>query len=302
MDVSRWAAHLEIFVEVARLGSFSAAARRRGVAASSVVRRIDALEAELETRLFLRSTRELTPTDAGTRLLVRAEEIIDRLAATRSEIGALEETPTGLLRVSCLPAFARHHVLPIVGKLIDAWPALNIELRLTERLADPAKDRCDAAIRIGVQPDGGSIATRIGDQRWIVCAAPRHLTEHGRPLEVADLATHRRIGKASEPPGLGWNRFVGSGIDFTDRSRVFRCDDFESQRIAALDGIGVAVLPNWLVDRDIASGRLVQLFDKTDGEEMPILILRAERNAPPKLRVFIDALRASFAKDRAGGR
>lgn len=134
MDFSRWAAHLEIFVEVVRAGSFSAAARRRGLATSSVVRRIDALEVDLQTRLFVRSTRNLTLTEAGRRLLLRAEEVIDRLAVTRAEIGALEETPTGLLRVSCLPAFARHHVMPIVGALIEAWPMLNIELQLTERL------------------------------------------------------------------------------------------------------------------------------------------------------------------------
>lgn len=291
MELARYAAHLEMFVEVAGRGSFSAAARKRGVAVSSVVRRIDALEADLQVKLFVRSTRALTLTDAGTKLLGRARDVINRLIDARSEIGTLDETPTGMLRVSCLPTFGRLHVLPIVANLLETWPELGIELDLTERLSDPATERCDIAIRIGDQVDSGLIATRIGSQNWMICAAPSYLDRHGRPAGIEAVADHKRIGKARELPDIGWSRVASAGIDLTDSARVFRCDEFEAQRQAALSGIGLAMLPNWVVASDIATGRLVMLFDEPAREASPILILRTMQDAPPKMRVFIDAMR-----------
>lgn len=292
MDFARYATHLELFVEVTRLGSFAATARRRGVATSSIVRRIDALEDDLQTRLFARSTRALALTDAGERLLVRAQDVINRLIDARSEIGALDETPSGLLRVSCLPTFGRLHVLPVIADLLDAWPQLAIELDLTERLTDPANGRCDAAIRIGAQPDSGLIATRIGAQRWIICASPDYLARQGRPMEIRDIVGHRRIGKARELPGLGWSRLPIENTD--DSMRIFRCDEFEAQRIAACGGMGLAMLPNWVVGHDVAEGRLVRLFNETGDTAEPIQILRALPDTPPKLGVFIEAMRRHF--------
>jgi len=291
MDFARYAAHLELFIEIARRGSFSAVARKRGVAVSSIVRRIDTLEADLSTRLFIRSTRALTLTDAGEKLLIRAEDVIERLIDARTEIGAFDETPSGILRISCLPTYSRLYVMPIVADLLGNWPDLRIELDLTERLADPTVERYDAVIRIGMQPDSGLVATRIGTQRWIVCAAHAYLDRHGRPDSLAALSGHRRIDKARDMPGLGWSRLTEAGIGLDDGARVFRCDKFEPQRQAALAGFGLAMLPNWVVGPDVIAGNLVHLFDEPEPEDAPIQILRALPDAPPKLRVFIDAMR-----------
>ena len=269
-------------------------ARKRGVAVSSVVRRIDTLEADLQTKLFVRSTRALALTDPGEMLLARAQDVINRLIDTRSEIGALDETPSGILRISCLPTFGRLHILPVVEKLLDAWPDLAVELNLTERMTDPASERCDVAIRIGDQVSSNLIATPIGTQRWIVCAAPAYLDKHGRPDAFEDVAEHRRIGKAREAPGVGWSLLASRDIDLKDRSCIFRCDEFETQRQAAISGIGLAILPNWVIGADIAAGRLVLLFSEPKQQDVPILLLRALSEAPPKLRVFIEAVRRQF--------
>ena len=230
-------------------------------------------------------------TNAGTKLLARAQDVMNRLIDTRSEIGALDERPTGVLCVSCLPTFGRLHVLPVVAKLIETRPDLGIELDLTERLSDPATERCDVAIRIGEQLESGLIATRIGSQRWMICAAPSYLDRHGRPAVIEAVADHRRIGKARELPDIGWSRAARAGIDLTDSARVFRCDEFEAQRQATLSGIGLAMLPNWVVASDITARRLVTLFDEPIREAAPILILRALQDASAKMRVFIDAMR-----------
>ncbi len=294
MDFARYATHLEMFVEVCRRGSFAATARVRGVAASSVVRRIDSLEADLQTKLFVRSTRSLTLTDAGEKLLARARDVIDRLIDTRSEVVEFDESPSGVLRLSCLPTFGRLHVLPVIGTLLAEWPDLSIELDLTERPADPSTERRDAAIRIGQQPDSGLIATHIGVQRWVVCASPAYLARCGHPEDLEALTKHRRIGKPREPSGMGWSRLANSVVLSDDPGVVFRCDEFEAQRLAAVAGVGVAMLPNWVADADIAAGRLQPLFDDPDEEHAPIQILRALPEAPPKLRVFIEGMKQSF--------
>lgn len=293
MDFARYATHLEIFVEVARRGSFSAIARKRGVAVSSIIRRMDALEGDLATQLFIRSTRALTLTDAGEKLLIRAEDVINRLINARTEIGTFDQTPSGVLRISCLPTYSRLYVMPIVAKLVEKWPDLSIELDLTERLTDPTTERHDAVIRIGAQPDSELVATRIGVQRWIICAAPAYLDRHGHPDTLAAISSHRRIDKAREVPGLSWARLRESGLVFDDKARVFRCDKLEPQRQAAIAGFGIAMLPNWVVEPDISEGSLVQLFLEPEPEDAPIQILRLQSEAPPKLRVFIDAMRKS---------
>ncbi|WP_162558088.1 LysR family transcriptional regulator, partial [Pseudomonas aeruginosa] len=170
-----YAEHLPVFVAVARAGSFSAVAARQGVAPSSVVRQIDALEVALDVRLFVRSTRGLALTDAGELLLARAPILLDELVDLRAEVAALGDEPRGVLRVACLPTFGRHHVLPLLPGLLTRYPALRIELEFTERLADPVRERLDAVIRVGPLKDSRLYAQRLGTQRWSICASRGYL-------------------------------------------------------------------------------------------------------------------------------
>jgi len=128
MESIKFAENLAVFVEVAQAQSFSEVARRRGVVVSSVARQINALETELGVSLFTRSTRALTKTDPGELLFERAVRILHDLTDARSEVTSLEKGVSGLLRVSCLPAFGRHHVLPHLAAFNEKYPLLNIEL------------------------------------------------------------------------------------------------------------------------------------------------------------------------------
>jgi DNA-binding transcriptional LysR family regulator len=287
MTLLHHAADLGLFVAVARAGSFSAVARQGQVAPSSVVRRIDGLEAAIGYPLFLRSTRGLVLTSAGETLLARAVAILADLVDAQAEIAAQAERPEGVLRISCLPTFARRHLLPWLPAFLDDYPGLSVELDITERLTVPAQRRLDAAIRVGAPVDGALYATRIATQRWLAVASPAYLAAHGRPRDRDDLAGHRLLDKLVG----GWDRVVdGPG------STVLRCDDFEMLAQAAVAGTGLAFLPDWVVADDLAAGRLAAIFADPLGRSDGIFVLRTLARPPAKLRLFMERLRVELAR------
>src|SRR5690606_28287720 len=184
METEKFAEYMSVFVQVAQSNSFSAVARSKGMAASSVSRQIDALEGELGICLFTRSTRALVLTDAGELLLERALKILQDMTDARDELISLEQNVSGVLCVSCLPAFGRRHVVPHLPDLFAKYPKLSVELDLTERTVDPGVDRMDAVLRVGQQPDSSLISQTTASQRYVICASPDYLLAHGPPATV----------------------------------------------------------------------------------------------------------------------
>ncbi|MEC5321159.1 LysR family transcriptional regulator [Brenneria populi subsp. brevivirga] len=276
---------------VAHAGSFSAVAIRRGVAPSSVVRQIDALESALGTRLFVRSTRGLALTDAGELLLARAPVLLDELVDLRAEVAALSDEPRGVLRLACLPTFGRHHVLPLLPGLLARYPELRVELDFTERLADPSSERLDAVIRIGPLKDSRLYAQTLGVQRWSICASPDYLRRYGRPSSLDELTGHRLLDKRDDPDAVCWRGLHAAGLMAKDAAgRALGCDDFEALLLAAIAGLGLSYLPTWVTGRAVADGQLITLFDDPARRGDDIRLLRALWRPPAKLQVFAQAL------------
>lgn len=296
MQSEQFATFLGVFVDVAREHSFSGAARRRGRSPSSIGRQIDALEAYLETPLFLRSTRHLTLTDAGEALLVRAREILDSLVDVRQEIASMKGDVSGVLRLACYPSFGKRYILPVIGQLARQYPDLAFHLDLTERLAEPVADRLDLVIRIGVLDDSTLISSRIAEQKSVLCASPSYLSRAGVPKTGADLATHRLIDKIHGADLLKWHHLLGQPVVGNGMSTaIFACDDFEGMRQAAIEGLGLAYLPDWVVGEDIQAGHLTliqPLWLADEPPKMGIYALRALRHPPARVTAFLDALRA----------
>ena len=296
MKDAKFAEHLSVFVDVVKGGSFSDAARRRSVTPSAVVRQIDGLEQALDAMLFVRSTRALTLTDAGERLFERAQHLLDDLADVQSEITALNGAVAGVLRIACFPTFGKRYVIPVLAKLMTDHPALTIELDLTERLADPVQERLDAVIRIGSLDDSRMIVAKIADQRRLLVASGTYLDQFGTPASVEDLKTHRLIDKLHGADLLGWADVLGQSIrGATARADVFRCDDFEALRAAAVAGMGIAFLPSWVVGPDVGAGPLERLTlagESWNARMAGIYVLRAPVKLSAKLKMFITALRS----------
>lgn len=286
--------HLTTFVNVVRAKSFSAAGRKQQVSVSSIMRQINTLEESLGTRLFVRSTRALRLTEAGEILLGRATRILNEIADARAEIASLNDTPQGVLRISCLPTFGKHLVIPMLPGLFSRYPKLKIQLNLTERLTNPSTERLDAAIRIGEQQDSGLIAIKLATQRRLICASPAYIAQFGKPASLQDLARHRLLDKYDCAGGdvIGWSRVFDiprQRLD-ADAEVILRCDDFDALRLSAIHGLGVALLPTWLVNQDIAGGTLVPLLNDPRDETAGIYLLHPLPTLSTKLRAFRDAL------------
>jgi DNA-binding transcriptional LysR family regulator len=295
MQDYRFAEHLAVFVETARLGSFSAVARVRSSTPSSVTRQIDALEQSLGTTLFVRSTRMVRLTDAGRLLLERAAPILDALIDTRAEIASLDGAVSGTFRVACQPTFGKRYVIPAAEKLMRCHSALRLEIDLTERLADPVVDRMDAVIRVGDLSDSTLIATKIATQRMVLCASPDYLRTAGVTFSAASLGSHRLLDKLHGDDLLGWREALDVVQPEIDAQVVFRCDDFEALRDAACRGLGVARLASWIVCGDIEAGRLVPIDPVPEQSRgQGIFILRALSRPSANYQAFTNALKTEI--------
>ncbi|PZU10862.1 LysR family transcriptional regulator [Sphingomonas sp.] len=294
----RFAEHLAVFVEVVRHGSFSGAARRRGQTPSAIVRQIDALEHSLGVPLLIRSTRALTMTDAGERLHERAQPLLDQLIDTHAEIAAFDGAIAGTFRLACFPTFGKRYVIPALERVMADHPGLAVELDLTERLADPVRERLDAVIRIGRLADSTLIASKLADQRRLLVASPGYLERAGRPETLAELAGHRLIDKLHGADLLGWGDIAARpGGAAAIAQAIFRCDDFEAMRLACLAGIGIAFLPDWVVGHDVQAGRLERLGpggEHWNATPTGVWLLRALAQPSACLRIISAALREAI--------
>jgi len=293
-----FAEFLATFVDVIRCGSFSAAARRRAMTPSAIVRQIDTLEQDLGVALFIRSTRALKLTDAGERLCERAVRLLDDLADTQAEIAAFDGKVSGTLRIACYPTFGKRYVLPVAAALQTKYPALHIELDLTEKLAAPVPERLDLVIRMGALADSTLIASKIAEQTRILVASPAYLAAAGTPADVAALSGHRLLDKLHGADLLHWRDVLGAPAGQDGQGTVFfRSDDFEALRGAAAEGCGIALLPDWVAGPDVLAGKLIRLLP--DGETWNsdpdgIYLLRALQKPAAKVRVFTDALKSAI--------
>ncbi|MDQ0395582.1 LysR family transcriptional regulator [Labrys monachus] len=290
-----FAEFLSVFVDVVRAGSFSGAARRRAMTPSAIVRQIDALEEDLGVALLIRSTRALALTDAGRRLHERALGLLDELADTHAEVSAFDRAVSGTLRIACFPTFGKRYVLPVVAALQTEHPALKVELDLTERLADPVLERLDVVVRMGALNDSTLIATKLAPLTRLLVASPAYLARAGAPESVAGLSVHRLLDKLHGADLLGWRDVLDGPAGHGGNAMVtFRSDDFEALRAAAESGLGIALLPSWVVGPDVKAGRLVRLRpgnEPWNAAPAGIYLLRALPQPSAKLRAFTEALR-----------
>lgn len=298
-------AAMQAFVAVASHGSFAAAARRAGIATSSLTRQIDALEAQIGASLLNRSTRGLTLTPAGEDYLERARRILADVEDAEQSLGDRAGAPRGRLRVSLPVAFARIHVAPILPGFLQAWPEVELELVTTDRIVDMVEERIDVAIRLGSLPSSTMVARRLGSQRRLVCASPQYVARFGAPDRPSDLAGRPCLTFVYGDGDRVW-RFGRDGAQELVRVRgPLTSSDSETLRFAAIAGVGLALLPTWLVGEDLASGRLVQLLagwraeigrGLPEGASDPgvFALFLPDRRRSAKVRAFIDHLAARF--------
>jgi DNA-binding transcriptional LysR family regulator len=291
---------MKVLLAAVEAGSLSGVARERGVAVSSIARKIDALEQDMGVQLLKRGSRQLLLTDAGEAFLPRARAIVSELDDARYAISALSSDPRGVLTVAAPSSFGRRHMVRAVGSFLAQYPAIEIDLQLSDELLDLSTHRVDLAVRVGVLPDSDLVATRLASVQRFVCTSPAYIERHGAPRTLQALFEHNCLNLATTPFPTGWWTFTGMNGELPLPVKGnFRSDDTEALLNAALAGIGIAHLASWLVSDEIVSGRLVPLFAPAlaaKGPRLPAIhaVRLPGRSHAAKAQLFVAHLRQCF--------
>jgi DNA-binding transcriptional LysR family regulator len=294
-------AELKAFCLVAASGGFSPAARQLGLATSSVTRLVDALEGRLGAVLLNRSTRSVTLTDTGRAYYEDARRVLEQLDAADEAVAAQGDVK-GVLRVAAPVSFATLHIAPILPELRSRHPRLVLDLRLSDEVASLVDESIDVAIRIGrIDPESKLVARRLGCHRRLLCASPAYLADRGTPILPADLLHHdclqladRRVWRMRRLDGEGGGEEIS--ID-----AVLQANSAELLRQAALAGLGVAMLAQWLVRDDVAAGRLLPVLQDWEANPGPMdvalhALYQPNRRGSHKVRAFVDLLAAQLVR------
>jgi LysR family transcriptional activator of dmlA len=285
---------LRTFQSVLARGSLSAAARDLGVGLAVVSKRLTTLERRTGVRLINRTTRRLSPTEDGLALAVHVERVLEELAGAEARLASGRDEPRGVLRVSAPILFGRAYLTPIAAELIEAWPQLDVELKLEDQVVDMIEARIDVAVRIGLPRDSTAVMRKLADSQRILVATPDYLDRRGRPRTPADLAEHTFLRSGVTPLPLSGPD--GALVEIEARPRL-RADNSDAVYDWALAGHGVMLKADIEVDADLRTGRLERVLP--GWQSTPALVyvlLPSARHLPSKTRVFVDAVAARLRR------
>ncbi|AMN81405.1 MULTISPECIES: LysR family transcriptional regulator [Pseudomonas] len=282
-----------IFMAVVDAASFVAGGQTMGLTRSAAGKAVTRLEDNLGVRLLNRTTRTLSLTDEGRALYDQGLQILAAVDTAQNSIGQPSGTPRGLLRLTLPDAFGRRVVLPLLDTYLKTWPDVQVEVSFSDRMADIIEDGFDLAIRIGGEHADRQLVSRvIARYQAVLCASPAYVAERGLPRDTDALVQHDCLYFSSRTRKLSW-RFrdkQGEWFKAPGRSRV-RLDSGEALRDAAVAGMGIAQLPDFVIADDLASGRLVAILPELDAGDVEIMAMYpSKRYLEPRVRRFIDLL------------
>jgi len=293
-------AELKAFCLVASNGGFSAAARQLNVAPSSVTRLVDALEARIGTPLLNRSTRSVTLTDNGRGYFEQAMHILAALDEADDTAAGRDAEPAGVLRVTAPVTLANRYISPMLPELLLRYPRLELDLRLSDAMSNMVDEAIDIAVRIGnPERQPNLVARKLAGHTRHICASPGYLARHGAPQTPDELSAHNCLVFAYGGRRDTWRlRKAGVAQEVEVRGNL-HVNNAEMLRQAALNGLGLAMLPGWLIQPDLQAGTLVPVMDEyqVNPGEMDVeiyAVYQVNRRGAAKIRVFTDMLAAAL--------
>ena len=286
---------MRIFVETVDAQSFTAAADRLGLSKQFVSKRVAALEKRLGARLLVRSTRQLRVTDLGLAYHERAQRILEEVDAAEQLITSQTAAPRGLLRLSAPMTFATLHLGAVIPAFMQRHPEVVIELELNDRAVDLIGEGYDMAVRIGTLADSSLVARRIAAVQLITCASPGYLRRHGTPSVPGELASHACLTYGRARRGE-WTFRVEGRVRKVSVSGPMRANNGEMLRDAAMAGLGIVSLPDFIVAAALADRRLVPVLDKFRPEGINVHVVYPQhRQSSLLVRAFSDFLAERFS-------
>lgn len=288
---------MAVFIKVADKGSFAAAAVSLNMSAQMVGKHVVFLEDRLGARLLNRTTRRQSLTEIGTAFYQRCKIVLAEARSAESVVLELSAAPRGLLRVNAPVTFGAYALTPMVNRYLLAYPAVKVDLTLTDRFVDVVDEGYEAVIRLGALEDSSLAARELAPYRMIACASPGYLARSGSPRQTDDLARHECLGYSfwSRPPLSEW-RFTRGDEQYRVRvqSRL-QINDSSALLISALNDGGILLGPEVILRPYLASGLLLRVLPEYEAPSRPLHILfAAHRRLTPKVRSFIDFVVSAF--------
>ncbi len=287
---------LDIFASVAKAASYTAVARDRDADPSSISRIIATLERELGVRLFQRTTRQITLTEAGAVFLNRIAPLMEEFRQAQLEVADTSSQPKGLLRVSAANSFGLTCIVPTLPAFQLRYPDLTVDLQLSDHVVDLLAERMDVAIRLGVLPDSSLMAHRLLATRYVVCAAPGYLQKAGAPQAPGDVGQHACIVFPLQGFRTRWifRNAKSKTTEVSVTGTTILSNGIAVQHCARA-GMGIALLPTWLVAQDLASGKLIDLFPSyevtaTEFDTAAWCVYPSRSYVPTKVKAFVEHL------------
>jgi len=296
---------LESFLKAVEAGSFSSAAALLGVTPAAVSKHVAALEARLGTRLFQRTTRSLTLTEAGQRLYAETVQPARALNLALATLTTRDAQPAGTLRISVAPGFARQYILPLMPAFLARYPAIRLDWSFEHRHVDLVREGYDAAIGSGVEADANVVARQLVPLKMVLVGSAAYFQRHGTPTSLTDLPSHECIRMRSATSGrlLDWV-FTADGeiVTIPVQGRLVM-SDLEAICDAAQAGMGLARLGAHHVLPLLDAGKLVRVLPGLGAPPAAIHVYYSHyRLTPPKVRAFVDYLADSFRHGGIGAR
>ena len=282
--MQRWEGVNE-FVAVAETESFTRAAKRLDVSTAHVSRQISALEDRLSTRLFYRTTRCVSTTEAGQIYYQHCRQILDALEQAERSMTNMQLVPQGRLRLTAPVTYGEKSIAPLVNDFVLRYPELDVEMKLTNQQLDLVAEGYDLAVRLGKLDDSSLMARRLASRTLYVCASPAYLAVHGTPHSLSELEHHNCL-----QGNLGYWRFQDAGHPRNVRIRGnVRCDSGRALLDAALKGVGIVQLPDYYVGPALDAGTLIPLLTHYQEDDDGIwAVYPHNRHLSPKVRMLLD--------------
>jgi DNA-binding transcriptional LysR family regulator len=284
---------MAVFVAIVEGGSLASAARSTGLTPSAVSKLVTRLEKRFGARMLARTTRAMTVTDAGRLFYDRARIVLDELRAVEESMSSKASAPRGLVRVSAPLSFGQTRVAPILLAFLEKTPAVTLDLELTDRMVDMVGERIDVAVRITLDPPPSFVAKRVGAMRRVLCATPRYVRTRGRPEVPGDLRDHACLLHPSLQDAESFTFVSGPGA-VPESVRVdgrLRVGHTLALYEAALAGLGIAELPFYLVEEDLAAKRLVRVLERYETRAPDVFVVYASGTLlPPRVRLLAQHL------------
>lgn len=282
--MQRWEGVNE-FVAVAETESFTRSAKRLDVSTAHVSRQISALEDRLSTRLFYRTTRRVSTTEAGQIYYQHCRQILDALEQAERSMTNMQLVPQGRLRLTAPVTYGEKSIAPLVNDFVLRYPELDVEMKLTNQQLDLVAEGYDLAVRLGKLDDSSLMARRLASRTLYVCASPAYLAVHGTPHSLSELEHHNCL-----QGNLGYWRFQDAGHPRNVRIRGnVRCDSGRALLDAALKGVGIVQLPDYYVGPALDAGTLIPLLTHYQEDDDGIwAVYPHNRHLSPKVRMLLD--------------